>query len=567
MKKTFTILSVILAGMMYGQVTTNLKLDMDFEGGIVDSSINSHTTAISGTVNYGADRWSNANSAAGFGGNTTPGSINLTNDNGNFKVSYPATISLWTSLTSYGSPSSPLITTEDHGTNYSGLWVEVLPTGAILASYGNGGPAGGTSRKSAQTAAGVIALNTWYHIVAVYRSSSVIDIYVNGFKKSSTMSGSAFACAYNLGSGTPGKIGGYYKGSTNKTLDGFIDKVKIFDAALTQNQIWALYYNSHNNRSRLIFDFQIDGNIADSSTYNQSYFPSTTVVYDNDRFNAANSAIAISSTSNIILDDVHGNFKCLMPITFSTWIKVNSYGNGAAIFCNEDASFYTGFWVQLLGTGQLAVSIGDGTGTGPSARRTYLTNNSIPNDGQWRHVVVTLVQAPSPGMFTLQVYLNGVLEPVGSGSGSCSGISYANGPIDHGKIGTYFHGNPTASFLDGSLDEVMLWDTLLTANEVTDLYNEQVFNGMYYVGVNEKDRTDGVKIYPNPAKDFLSVKIPVDLNAQAYSVYDITGKILESGVIAKGSDFKLNLKDYSVGVYVLRINSEEEVIVQKFIKD
>ena len=74
-----------------------------------------------------------------------------------------------------------------------------------------------------------------------------------------------------------------------------------------------------------------------------------------------------------------------------------------------------------------------------------------------------------------------------------------------------------------------------------------------------------ISIYPNPAKDYIYIKQnSISLNIQEISIYDLSGKKVKS--YAPDSD-KINIKDIRSGFYVLSINTENNIITYKIIKN
>jgi hypothetical protein len=74
-----------------------------------------------------------------------------------------------------------------------------------------------------------------------------------------------------------------------------------------------------------------------------------------------------------------------------------------------------------------------------------------------------------------------------------------------------------------------------------------------------------VSVFPNPAKDRLSIQIyGVGTNA-AISLMDLNGKELTSTSF-KG-DGTLDLMNYSPGMYILRVQTAKGVVTKKIIKE
>lgn len=509
---------ILCPAIVFGQIQHDLLLDLDFENGITDSSSEQQITLISGSSSYATDKYGNSNACIQFNGTSNNGSVFLTNDvTGTYKMNFPASFSAWVNIAAFGTLSSPILTTEDHGSAYSGFWVEVSTAGAVQAHYGNGFGTSASDKKTFETASGVINLNTWHHIAVVFKSANEASIYVDGFAKPTTVSGSATSCYYYKITGTAGKIGGYVKGTGNRSINGKIDKVKFFGAALTQSEVFALNYVKHNNYSSLLFNYNMDSNYFDTSIYHQTSAQVGTCQYGADQLSYSNAALNVTENSAIEIRESNGNFKTTFPMTFATWIKVDALGSINPIFTNDDnTSSYTGVWVQILGNGTIGVNIGDGSGTSAFARRSYVTTNALGADSQWRHLTVVLKAANSPALYTAEIYVNGVLWPVGAQSGTGTQLVYNTNTGNWGKLGCYNKGASTLSNFSGGLDGSMFWNDSLTQAEVTNIVNN------YYTGCLTLPT-----IQANATTDSVCSGTAVTLNGGGGATYVWTGGVTD----------------------------------------
>lgn len=456
----------------FGQIQNNLLLDLDFENSLIDSSSQNQATSTFGASGFSSDKWGNANSAMQFSGTSNSGEVRLTNHMGSYKANFPVSFSAWVKINAFESVNSPILTTEDHGSAYSGFWLEVSPTGAVIASFGNGGGVSNANKKTFETSGGLININTWHHISVVFSSANDAVIYVDGFPKTTTATGGATTCYYYMVVGTAGKIGGYVKGTGNRTLNGCVDKVKIWDTTLSQSEIFALHYVDRNNNSTLLFNYNMNNNYIDTSIYHQTSAQLGTCQYEDDKMSYPNSALSISSTSAIEIQEANGNFKTGFPMTFATWLKLDGINPINPIFTNDDnTSSYTGMWIQVLADGTIGVNIGSGSGTNSNARRSYITVSSINADYQWRHLAVVLKAAPGPTQYTAEIYIDGVLQPLGAQSGSGGTLFYNTTSGNWGKLGHYNKGSLGTSVLVGAMDGAMFWNDSLSQTEILNLVN------------------------------------------------------------------------------------------------
>lgn len=75
---------------------------------------------------------------------------------------------------------------------------------------------------------------------------------------------------------------------------------------------------------------------------------------------------------------------------------------------------------------------------------------------------------------------------------------------------------------------------------------------------------DRVKVYPNPSSDFITLEF-IDNTPTAVSVIDAQGRTVQN-IKALSSKTNLNISDFNSGIYVLRLQYEELVVVKTFFK-
>jgi len=90
------------------------------------------------------------------------------------------------------------------------------------------------------------------------------------------------------------------------------------------------------------------------------------------------------------------------------------------------------------------------------------------------------------------------------------------------------------------------------------------------LGVNFDEKTE-VSVYPNPTRGEFSVSFNAEANADAtVNLYDMTGKLLSSSdikTIEGLNETSFNVKDFTAGVYMLKVTIGDRVVTSKVIKD
>jgi len=84
-------------------------------------------------------------------------------------------------------------------------------------------------------------------------------------------------------------------------------------------------------------------------------------------------------------------------------------------------------------------------------------------------------------------------------------------------------------------------------------------------GIEEKLVADGLKIYPNPARDFTTLEFG-QIPGRDYNlrVYDQIGQVVIQQTISKGAEkIELNTSDLSAGIFIVQLETESEVLTKE----
>lgn len=91
----------------------------------------------------------------------------------------------------------------------------------------------------------------------------------------------------------------------------------------------------------------------------------------------------------------------------------------------------------------------------------------------------------------------------------------------------------------------------------------------YHSGVYnpENDSKLNCKIYPNPAKDIITIFLPQNNNWQIWNIFDLTGRLCINGTIDNKANLIIsNLKNLGRGMYFLKVYDDKgRVGVDKFV--
>lgn len=77
---------------------------------------------------------------------------------------------------------------------------------------------------------------------------------------------------------------------------------------------------------------------------------------------------------------------------------------------------------------------------------------------------------------------------------------------------------------------------------------------------------ESINVYPNPTSGLLNVEFG-NTSVQKVTIYDALGKLIFENTISEDVDnLNINLSEYPAGIYLIRINQEEKIVMKKIVK-
>ncbi|MEO5777132.1 MAG: T9SS type A sorting domain-containing protein [Flavobacterium sp.] len=125
--------------------------------------------------------------------------------------------------------------------------------------------------------------------------------------------------------------------------------------------------------------------------------------------------------------------------------------------------------------------------------------------------------------------------------------------------GNYWVNNPLA-FVCADSFEVSQIEFVLMLNN----YPDTVISTDCTLSVNENQLVNVVKLYPNLAKDIISIK--TDSLIKSIQMIDVQGRILATKLIQE-NETAFDVSSYSNGIYFLKITAENGIKIERFIKN
>ena len=409
----------------------------EFEGNADDTS-----TTYDGTdtdVKYGLDGAdSNITYTTGLFGNAA--SFNGSSSyiyNTNTSIWNPTwTISLWFK-TSNNSGRNPLFVF-GRGSWTDGIELQAASSNTVSGSYAEG------TKYFTKNVSTDLDDGNFHHYCATYDSSTdTAKLYIDGNEETGLTTGTG-----NSRQGSGYRIGRFFQ-TPEQWATGSIDQVRIFDKALSSDQVKTLY----NEPTATPYGIYIDNSIK-----TKAYFP----------LNAHGSSVKSSSTA------IDAGQSAVFNGSNSTITSASQViPNGASSIS---------FWYNPSGTTGTEYIIGQGVATaskgitvyyynstfgalvtkGTSALAGTATTTTTYSNTAWHHVVATWDGTTNTN--SLKVYVNGTLEAQGTINTSSASI----GAYTYFAMG----GLQGGTYAEGKIDQLKIYSSVLSSSDVINLYNE-----------------------------------------------------------------------------------------------
>jgi Concanavalin A-like lectin/glucanases superfamily/Secretion system C-terminal sorting domain len=262
-------------------------------------------------------------------------------------------------------------------------------------------------------------INTWHYVVITRDINAIGKMYFDGILSATTTTASINPTGgdFRIGSAT-----------NNGFWDGAIDEVKVYNNALTDAQVQAEYAAT-------------------------SQMPKP----------GSGNAISFDGVDDVVVNPHSSviNFGANNDFTIDFWLKLPANQTNLTFVDN----MIIDKWIQSVSdpypfsirycnsthpslNGQIQFTRYDGTNI------SYIASSSSFNDDKWHYV--TCVKSGS----NLFIYKDGILA--NAATDIVTGSTTNNYNLHFGARGT------TANFLNGSLDEVRIWNTALTQSQIRD---------------------------------------------------------------------------------------------------
>ena len=339
-------------------------------------------------------------------------------------------------------------------------------------------------------------------------------------------------------------------------INGKLDDVRIYNRALSSNEIQSLYHEGGWDKvpaNGLVAWYPFNGNANDSSG-NGNNGTNYGATLTSDRFGNANSAYLFDGSSSYILVNNSAKFPDT-AITTAFWFNRN--GNPPVSpdenYICKDLAFST-----YLSDSILYSEVWKGT---PGVWAYWSSGNyKVSDDTDWIFYASTFDNSTK----LVNIYINGVLVNSVTETDPNAIVRSSSSPLYIGR------NTSPVYYINGKLDDVRIYNRALSSNEIQSLYHE---GGTTAVKDNMKIKIPKeftlLQNYPNPFNPSTVIQFTVPSSGRAVlKVYNILGQevaTLFDGVAAAGEYHQatFDASRLASGIYFSRLEFGGKMQVKK----
>lgn len=164
----------------------------------------------------------------------------------------------------------------------------------------------------------------------------------------------------------------------------------------------------------------------------------------------------------------------------------------------------------------------------------------------------------------MEIYID-CIKQTGSYSGSGPmTIAYSNADSFIGyNIGN--NSAPSGTFFEGNLDQFVIWNRELTANEILfmcDSLNTLDAPEM----LSQSSGNMNLNAYPNPSESNVIISFGKVLEAPELFIYNTVGELVYSEKSSNLSEIELNIEKMACGTYIAKIDDNNNSGFVRFVK-
>jgi hypothetical protein len=518
-----------------GTTSENLVASYRFNGNADDESTNSLNGTVK-NIDFVQDRFGESNSAAFFNGSNS-GNVVPRNTLLDFTT---FTTCFWIKPSEgYGGSigtSYPIITRWGQGGVGKAMYdIQIQNDGKIRVVFHTG------TTNCEYVSEKSVSANDWHFITVSRDENKDLSIYIDDKLDKTfenTCNPNSYS-TYDLGFGHCANC------SNSARYKGVLDDIKIYNRSLSEQEITNLYFENGwtgEIENNLVLSLPFSGNTNDESV-NKNNAVNHGATLGTDRFGNPDAAYQFSG-SNQYMSIPNISAYNTANLSISCWI-----------YANQPITNTKGIIYKASDTGTLnrefGLSIGDSNGnanlwleTSSSSQLKALLSKPEISSGKWYHFVGVISDNDK-----MQIYIDGKLDNEIS-------IDFAHvknsTEIVIGKVSSSSQSN---RYWNGKIDDVKIYNTTLSAQQISNLYLEKGWSGT----------SGGEFTFVDNAQPF--IKQTISENSKSYFYYYINendqtppeGTSFEFGIETANSTIPAGGKYLGDGILQFWFNLDENI--------
>ncbi len=297
----------------------------------------------------------------------------------------------------------------------------------------------------------------------------------------------------------------------------------------------------------LVAYYPLDGNVVDSTATPVDGQIVGNITPAPNRFGQENAAMFFDGDSYVEIETTE-KFQIQEAITISLWI------NPSSVATDDGWIGLFNKWQDLPGpnTGGLGYYIG----LNPDGIRLRWNTGVVQGDGsrifpnEWTHVAVTY------DVDSLRIYRDGQLEFARVAQGQIQRTNTV--PV---RMGTQSEELNTTTRYHGYMDEILVYDRALSADEINQIY------GGISTSMQNTNLLQTAQVFPNPCTDMIRVNWPEAASKPNYGILsDLLGRPLRQ-INFETTTTQIYTTDLPRGIYLLSIFSENQKQTIRLVKE
>lgn len=305
---------------------------------------------------------------------------------------------------------------------------------------------------------------------------------------------------------------------------------------------------------------------------------------------ADNNAEAVLNTeqNNMIIDFKNlTDIANLSPVPDIQYVCINDLNNQQFeyTFVNTGENIIpenTGIYIKIeypLGTIALQETIVLSSPLNPGSEISGIFQNSVNFGEIGAHNYNLIIQAPADIISandTLSGTIVGVSQEIVFPGSENDSLMISEYPA---IVAAYLQVNP-----DSSLNHTYYWENGISTSNTIDVVSDGWYSCIiateacavidsvfvyYYTDIGNYFENNGFNVYPNPAKDIVTVEIHDDFEQLAYvRIYDLQGKICKNINVddyKQSKSFPINISEFDEGLYFLEFRTDTKSWFKKLV--